>query len=70
MIGRALSVAIERAGAPGGIRFTERQLYFELCRVLMPLGRMPRTVPFTSMALVPQRVSARPCDGMGRFPVC
>jgi len=56
MIDRALRVAIERAGAPGGIRFTERQLYFELCRVLLPLGRLPRSVPFTSVAPVPQRV--------------
>jgi hypothetical protein len=53
MIGRALTVAISRAGAPAGIRFTERQLYFELCRVLLPVHRLPRSVPFTTIAPLP-----------------
>jgi len=33
---RALGAAIERAGAPGDVRYTERQLYHQLCRVLLP----------------------------------
>lgn len=44
---RALRVAAERAGEPGGIRFTERQLYYELCRVLRPWHRVGRRLPFT-----------------------
>lgn len=55
MIGRALSVAIRRAGAPAGIRFTERQLYYELCRVLLPVHHLPRSVPFTSVPALPYR---------------
>jgi hypothetical protein len=44
---RTLARAVARAGAPGRIRFTRRQLYYELCRVLLPLPRLPRGVPFT-----------------------
>ncbi|MFD3532660.1 hypothetical protein [Streptomyces sp. NPDC058664] len=47
--GRAIDVAAVRAAAPGGLRFTERQLYYETCRVLSPgaalLGRIPGTPP-------------------------
>ncbi|WUI00719.1 hypothetical protein OHR68_02555 [Spirillospora sp. NBC_00431] len=44
---RALDVAIRRAGTPAGVRFTERQLYYEMCRVLRPLHAAPRLPPFT-----------------------
>ncbi|MFD5033941.1 hypothetical protein ACFWM0_26585 [Streptomyces sp. NPDC058405] len=47
LLGRALSIAVARAGAPGRIRFTERQLYYELCRVLRPPHAVPRAVPLT-----------------------
>ncbi len=47
LLDRALRSAIARAGEPGGLRFTERQLYYELCRVLRPWHRVPRRVPFT-----------------------
>jgi hypothetical protein len=47
MIRRALRSAIARAGSPGGILFTERQLYFELCRGLQPLCHAPRRLRFT-----------------------
>ncbi|MFH9725301.1 hypothetical protein ACH4M4_20380 [Streptomyces sp. NPDC017254] len=47
LTGRAITVAAARAAAPGGLRFTERQLYYETCRVLSPgpafLGRIPGT---------------------------
>ncbi|MFD5917004.1 hypothetical protein ACFVYP_04410 [Kitasatospora sp. NPDC058201] len=43
----ALTLAAERAGAPGGLRYTERQLYYELCRVLQPLHAGPRRIPYT-----------------------
>lgn len=43
----ALTVAAARAGAPGGLQYTERQLYYELCRLLQPLHAGPRRVPYT-----------------------
>ncbi|WP_067545177.1 hypothetical protein [Nocardia crassostreae] len=51
-IDRLLRRAAVRAGAPGGIRYTERQLYFELCRMLLPLHRIPRRPAFTVPALM------------------
>ncbi|MEU3255103.1 hypothetical protein [Streptomyces sp. NPDC006997] len=36
LLARAIAVAARRAAEPGGIRFTERQLYYETCRVLRP----------------------------------
>jgi hypothetical protein len=44
---RVLATAVGRVGAPGRIRFTERQLYYELCRVLRPPHLVPRRIPFT-----------------------
>jgi len=49
--------AAERAGAPGRIRFTRRQLYYELCRGLRPVQRLPRRL----------RVTPRPAVGYERF---
>lgn len=46
-VDRALSVAVARAAEPGGLRFTERQLYYEMCRVLRPVHRAPRRPRFT-----------------------
>jgi hypothetical protein len=57
MIDAALRRAVARAGAPGGILFTERQLYFELCRGLQPLCHAPRRIRFTVPAPI----------GYGRF---
>ncbi|MCF8610502.1 hypothetical protein L5G28_10100 [Gordonia sp. HY285] len=39
--------AAAHAGAPTGLRFTERQLYYEVCRLLLPAHHLPRLVPFT-----------------------
>jgi hypothetical protein len=47
LLDRALRAAITRTGEPGGLRFTERQLYYELCRVLRPWHLLPRRLPFT-----------------------
>jgi len=59
MIGAALRVAVRRAGAPGGIRFTRRQLYFELQRAVLPLYRAPRRPRFTLPAVIgPARFEA------------
>ncbi|MCF8606495.1 hypothetical protein L5I01_24380 [Gordonia sp. HY442] len=45
--------AAGRAGRPTGLRFTERQLYYELCRVLLPVHLLPRRLAFTVPALIP-----------------
>jgi hypothetical protein len=47
LIDAALRRAVARAGAPGRIQFTERQLYFELCRGLQPLCHAHRRLRFT-----------------------
>ncbi len=47
LLDRALRAAVATAGAPGGLRFTERQLYYGLCRVLAPWHRLPRRPGFT-----------------------
>ncbi|MEV7679475.1 hypothetical protein AB0O64_13085 [Streptomyces sp. NPDC088341] len=47
LLDRALATAVARAGAPARIRFTERQLYYEMCRVLRPLHTVPRRIPLT-----------------------
>lgn len=41
MLDRLLRIAADRAAAPSGIRFTERQLYYEVCRLLTPTHRVP-----------------------------
>ncbi|MEV0774456.1 hypothetical protein ACIBLA_33930 [Streptomyces sp. NPDC050433] len=48
VLDRVLRTAAEKAGAPGQLRFTERQLYYEVCRVLQPWHRAPRRTHFTS----------------------
>ncbi|MFC8826295.1 hypothetical protein ACFT9I_13200 [Streptomyces sp. NPDC057137] len=48
ILDRVLRTAAENAAAPGQLRFTERQLYYEVCRVLMPWHRAPRRAHFTS----------------------
>lgn len=47
VLDRLLRIAAERAAAPSGIRFTERQLYYEVCRLLMPAHRLPRRLACT-----------------------
>lgn len=47
VMARALRAAVERVAEPNGLRFTERQLYYELCRVLRPWHRVSRRLPFT-----------------------
>ncbi|EST25885.1 hypothetical protein M877_21210 [Streptomyces niveus NCIMB 11891] len=48
ILDRVLRTAVEKAGAPGPLHFTERQLYYEMCRVLQPWHRAPRRAQFTS----------------------
>lgn len=47
LLRRALRTAARRAGEPGGLAFTERQLYYAVCRVLRPWHRLPRRPGFT-----------------------
>ncbi|MEV6103997.1 hypothetical protein AB0M28_04660 [Streptomyces sp. NPDC051940] len=37
LLDRLITAAAARAGAPGEIRFTERQLYYAVCRLLRPV---------------------------------
>lgn len=52
VLDRALAAAVVRAGAPGRIRFTRRQLYYEVCRGLLPVHRLRRNLRFTLPAPV------------------
>ncbi|WP_238438116.1 hypothetical protein, partial [Frankia nepalensis] len=47
LVDAALAAAVRRLAEPPGLRFTERQLYYEVCRVLRPADRLPRRVGFT-----------------------
>ncbi|WP_433198112.1 hypothetical protein ACQP1G_03020 [Nocardia sp. CA-107356] len=47
VLDRLLRIAAERAAAPSGLRFTERQLYYEVCRILTPMRPIPRHFAFT-----------------------
>jgi hypothetical protein len=53
VLDESLTVAIRRAAGPTDLRFTERQLYYELCRVFQPFHRAPAAVPFTAQPAVP-----------------
>ncbi|WP_327179787.1 hypothetical protein OG599_33845 [Streptomyces sp. NBC_01335] len=63
----AIDTAAARAAEPGGLRFTERQLYFETCRVLDPaltvLSRVPRTArPYLRLSSFTRALDARGRD--------
>ncbi|MFJ6087099.1 hypothetical protein ACIQI8_37515 [Streptomyces sp. NPDC092369] len=45
LLERAIALAAQRAAAPGNLRFTERQLYYETCRVLRPTPAPVRRIP-------------------------
>jgi hypothetical protein len=65
---RAVRAAARRAGEPGGIRFTERQLYYELCRGLRPWHRAPRRWSFTVRPPVSYRDFRVALAGAGQLP--
>jgi hypothetical protein len=52
LLDEALTIAIRRAAGPTGLRFTERQLYYELCRVFRPVHHAPAALPFTARPAV------------------
>lgn len=68
VLDRLLRGAIERAAAPNGVRFTERQLYFELCRGVVPAHRLPRRPAFTVPAFVPDLLFRAALDRYGTIP--
>lgn len=53
---RLLHGAIRRAGAPGRLRFTERQLFYEMCRGLLPAHRLPRRIGYSPPTLLSPNV--------------
>ncbi|MGO3325919.1 hypothetical protein [Gordonia sp. (in: high G+C Gram-positive bacteria)] len=53
LISGVVHYAAARAGRPTGLRFTQRQLYYELCRLLLPVHLLPRRLAFTVPALIP-----------------
>ncbi|MFJ8663325.1 hypothetical protein [Streptomyces sp. NPDC093795] len=67
--GRAIGVAAARAAAPGGLRFTERQLYYETCRVLSPGAALLGRVPGTPAPALRLPAFTRALDARGRETV-
>ncbi|MFB7542071.1 hypothetical protein ACFC0N_19530 [Streptomyces zaomyceticus] len=66
---RAITVAAQRAAEPGGLRFTERQLYYETCRVLSPGPAFLGRVPGTPAPVLRLPVFARALEARGRETV-
>lgn len=65
LLDRLLRVAVERAGRPTGLRFTERQLYYELCRVW---PRLPGSPAFTVPTVVSHRAFRAALHRCGEVP--
>ncbi|MEU9254381.1 hypothetical protein AB0D66_21285 [Streptomyces sp. NPDC048270] len=66
----AIGVAAARAGDPGGLRFTERQLYYETCRVLSPAAPLlRRVVPGSPRPALRLTSFTRALHGRGREAV-
>lgn len=55
MIDGLLRRAAARASAPADLRFTPKQLYYEVCRMLVPAHRLPRRLAFTVPPVLPYR---------------
>ncbi|GIJ44493.1 hypothetical protein Val02_13790 [Virgisporangium aliadipatigenens] len=65
---RAWRNAATRAGAPGGLRFTARQLYYELNRSRQPLYRIGRRPRFTLPPAVSENAFAAALARFGPPP--
>jgi hypothetical protein len=65
---RLLRTAIERAGAPNGLWFTERQLYYQFCRVALPVHRLPHRIAFTAPVPVRYTTFRRALERHGDVP--
>ncbi|MFJ2055955.1 hypothetical protein ACIOMM_08435 [Streptomyces sp. NPDC087908] len=66
LTGRAIAAAAARAAEPGGLRFTERQLYYETCRVLSPGAALLRRLPGTPAPVLRLPVFTRALEAYGR----
>ncbi|MEV7525140.1 hypothetical protein [Streptomyces sp. NPDC091371] len=62
----AIGAAIARAADPGGLRFTERQLYYETCRVLSPAAPLLRRIPGSPPPALRLPAFTRALDARGR----
>ncbi|MFG2873695.1 hypothetical protein ACGFYU_01460 [Streptomyces sp. NPDC048337] len=69
LIDLAIGAAAARAAEPGGLRFTERQLYYETCRVLSPAAPLLRRVPGTPPPALRLPSFTRVLDARGRETV-
>ncbi|MGY3677951.1 hypothetical protein [Streptomyces sp. TE33382] len=65
----AITKAAARAAGPGGIRFTERQLYYETCRVLSPASALLTRVPRTTSPPLRLPAFTRALEARGRQTV-
>ncbi|MFF9864725.1 hypothetical protein ACF1G0_04785 [Streptomyces sp. NPDC013953] len=65
----AIGRAAARAAAPGGLLFTERQLYYATCRVLSPGAALPVRIPHTPAPPLRLPVFTRALDARGRQSV-
>lgn len=65
---RLVRAAAVRAAAPNGLLFTERQLYYEVCRTMLPVHRLPRRPAFTVPPVVPYRAFLAALDRIGEVP--
>lgn len=65
----AITGAAARAAGPGGIRFTERQLYYETCRVLSPAATLLTRIPRTPAPPLRLRTFTRALEARGRETV-
>ncbi|WP_019929942.1 hypothetical protein [Nocardia sp. BMG111209] len=65
---RLLRIAIERAGAPNGLWFTERQLYYQACRVALPVHRLPHRITRTFPVPLRYEVFRRALERYGAVP--
>ncbi|WP_187283664.1 hypothetical protein [Streptomyces sp. adm13(2018)] len=66
LTGRTIAAAAARAAEPGGLRFTERQLYYETCRVLSPGAALLRRLPGTPAPVLRLPVFTRALEAYGR----
>lgn len=69
LLDRAIGAAAARAADPGGLRFTERQLYYETCRVLSPAAPLLSRIPGTPPPALRLPSFTRALDARGRETV-
>ncbi|MEV7237538.1 hypothetical protein AB0N06_27320 [Streptomyces sp. NPDC051020] len=69
LLDRAITAAAARAAGPGSIRFTERQLYYETCRVLSPAATLLPGIPRTPAPPLRLPTFTRALEARGREAV-